>query len=319
MSSREEPVSLTGRAYERWCQFWFEPQETATLAIMRVLFGLVVLVWALTLLPDLRAFFTPEGVLPSQQYSGLAGVWGLFSLSSSYTVLLIAVIAIAIAAVCMTLGILTRVAAIVIWLGVMAFTRRNPYVANSGDLYMRVIAFYLLLTPAGASLSLRRWLRERDRFWEFPRRSLWGLRLLQLQVSIVYVTAVWDKVSSGPLWNNGTALSYIWRIKDVGRFPTPALATNGLDINLATYGTLAIELSLGVLIWNRRLRPWVVLLGILLHLGIEYSIRVGYFSLLSIIGLCAFISPGASRKAILAARNLATGARRRPTPSLPAE
>ena len=227
-----ETPSLTGQAYKHWCEFWFEPQETSTLAIIRILFGLVALAWTLTLLPDLRPFFTSEGVLPSQPSFGLPGQWGLFSISSSYTFVFIVFVAVVIAAICLTLGIGTRLACIVVWLGILAFTRRNPYVANSGDLYVRVVAFYLILTPAAASLSLRRWLRERDRFWEFPRRSVWGLRLIQMQVSIVYVTAFWDKVSTGPLWNNGTALSYVLRIQDLTRFPTPTFPTNSLPINL---------------------------------------------------------------------------------------
>jgi HTTM domain len=315
----EAPPSLTAQAYAHWCEFWFEPQETSTLAIMRILFGLVALAWTLTLVSDLRPFFSSEGVLPTQPTFGLAGQWGLFSISSSYTFVFVVFLATVIAAICLTLGFGTRLACIVVWIGILAFTRRNPYVANSGDLYVRVVAFYLILTPAGASLSLRRWLRERDRFWEFPRRSVWGLRLIQMQVSIVYVTAFWDKVSGGPLWNNGTALSYILRIQDLTRFPTPTFPTNSLPINLQTYGTLVVELSLGVLIWNRRLRPYVVALGILLHLGIEFTLRVGFFSMVAIIALLSFVAPSASTKAILAVRDLVRHRFGRESASLPAE
>ena len=233
--------------------------------------------------------------------------------------MVIGFVVLVLAAICLTLGFGTRLASIVVWIGLLAFTRRNPYLANSGDVYMRVVAFYLILTPAGASLSLRRWLRERDRFWEFPRRSPWGLRLLQMQVSILYITAFWDKVSLGSYWNNGTALSYVLRIADVNRFPTPLFPTNSLPINLMTYGTLAVELSLGVLIWNKRLRPWVLLLGVSLHLGIEYSIRVGFFSCVAIIALLSFLSPAASAKAILAVRDLISRTQRRLSSSVPAE
>ena len=317
--STGDAASLTARAYARWCHFWFEPEETSTLAIIRILFGIVVLAWTLTFLPDLRAFFSSEGIFSSQPSFGLAGQWGLFSISSSYTVVVVVCVVTALAAICLILGFGTRLASIVVWLGVMAFTRGNPYVANSGDVYVRVVAFYLILMPAGASLSLHRWLRARDRFWEFPKRSLWGLRLLQVQVSIVYLTAFWDKVSTGPLWNNGTALSYVLRIADLTRFPTPLFPTNSLPINLQTYGTLAVELSLGVLIWNKRLRPWIMTLGIFLHLGIEYSLRVGFFSLVAIVALLSFLAPAASAKAILAVRDFVRGRSRRLSSSLPAK
>lgn len=48
--------------------------------------------------------------------------------------------------------------------------------------------------------------------------------------------------------------------------------------NLATYGTLALELGLAVLIWIRRARPWVLLAGVAFHLLIEITMRVGFFA-----------------------------------------
>ena len=46
------------RAGERWSRFWFEPESTATLAVVRILFGFVVLEWSISLLPDLSTFFS---------------------------------------------------------------------------------------------------------------------------------------------------------------------------------------------------------------------------------------------------------------------
>lgn len=295
------------RAGGRWSRFWFEPQSTATLAVVRILFGFVVLGWSISLLPDLSTFFSSRGVLPRQPVVNLPGVWAPFSLSSGFGVELVTEIAIVAAAVCLILGVGTRLASAIVWLGVLAFTRRNPYVFNSGDSYLRVVAFYLALTPASTALSMTRWLRNRSEFWRFPQRSLWGLRLLQIQVSIVYLSASWDKLRSGPLWNDGTAMSYVLRIGDVTRFPTPVFPTNSVAINLMTYGTLALEFALAVLVWNRRLRPWVLALGVAFHLMIDYSIRVGSFSFVAIVALTAFVSPEASARAIYAIRSLLTG------------
>lgn len=295
--SEEWTRLVLARAHGAWRTWWFEPQETSTLGVIRILFGLVVLAWTLSLLPDLRTFFAPEGILPASFGTRGGGVWTPVPYTGSYSLVLLTFVLTALGALCVTLGIGTRLGCLVVWLGLMFFTRRNTWIMNSGDRYVRVIAFYLILTPAEASLSLRRWLRGRERFWEFPRRSLWGVRLIQIQVSLVYLTAVWDKVRTGPLWNNGTAVSYVWRLTDLRRFSMPTFQTNSLDINLATYGTLAVELSLGVLIWNRRLRPYVIVAGILLHLGIEYSLRVGYFSMISIVAILAFVSPAATTRA----------------------
>jgi hypothetical protein len=288
---------------ERWNHFWFEPESTATLAVVRILFGLVALGWSLSLLPDLGTFFSPHGLLPRQPTFTSPGLWAPLSLAPGFAPVIVIYVALVAASVSLTLGLGSRISSAIVWLGVLALTRRNPYVFNSGDAYLRVVAFYLMLTPAGTSVSVARWLRHRREFWDFPRRSLWGLRLLQVQVSLVYLTAFWDKVRTGPLWNNGTALSYVLRIGDVRRFPTPVLTTNSVAVNVITYGTLAVEFSLGVLVWNKRLRPWVLGIGVAFHLLIDYSIRVGSFSLVAIVALVAFVSPDASARAIDAIRS----------------
>jgi hypothetical protein len=77
-----------------------------------------------------------------------------------------------------------------------------------------------------------------------------------------------------------------------------------------TYGTLAIEFSVPILVWNRRLRPWVMLAGVSLHLGIEYSIRVGFFSLAMLTLYLSFLDPVWAEHRLLAFRGWLDRARR---------
>jgi hypothetical protein len=77
---------------------------------------------------------------------------------------------------------------------------------------------------------------------------------------------------------------------DIHRFATPEFLTNSLVLSgLLTYGTLALELALGVLVWNRTARPWVMALGISMHVGIDLSILVGFFSVAMIVAYIAFV------------------------------
>ena len=69
------------------------------------------------------------------------------------------------------------------------------------------------------------------------------------------------------------------------------MTTSELVSNVLTFGTLAVELSLGLLVWNRTLRPWILLAGVSLHLGIDYAIRVGFFSYAVLVLYIAFIPP----------------------------
>jgi hypothetical protein len=268
-------------AVAAWNRFWFEPVSTAPLAVFRIAFGLVLFLWTLSLLPGLSAFFTKGGLLPAQpQYGGdLRLEWGLLGIFPSWTAVVIVWVALLAASIALVLGLFSQLAAAVAFVALMAFQRRDPFVFNFGDVLLRIVAFYLIFAPASASLSVLRLLRHRGEPWTFPARAAWPMRLLQVQFSIVYFFAVWAQVR-GLTWNNGTAISYVLRITDLERFPLPAFVSHSLVIaNLLTFGTLAIELSLAILVWNRRLRPWVLLAGLLLHLVIEYSVSLGFFDL----------------------------------------
>jgi hypothetical protein len=285
----------------RWERFWFTPEPTSTLAMIRIVFGLLIFAWTLSLAGDLAAFFGKSGVLPKQPGGG--GVWGVLSVFSSDFAVQLLFAVLLLSSLALALGYHTRLAAVLVFIGVMSFERRNPYVFNTGDWLLRVMAFYLVLAPSGAALSLDRWRANRTRFWEFPLRAPWVIRLMQVQLSIIYFAALWDKLQ-GTTWNSGTAVSYAMRISDVHRFPDLGfLIHSAFFSNVMTFGTLAVEFSVAVFVWNRRLRPWVLLAGALLHLGIEYSIRVGFFSLAMLTLYLAFLNPEWARVHLLRLRD----------------
>lgn len=274
---------------EAWNRFWFASKPTSTLAIFRVMFGLLVLLWSLSLAPDVYRLFGPDGVLPAQPH--VQNWYGVFALWNNDEAVLIAYVTLLIASVLLCVGCWTRVVAIVVWFLLMSFERRNPWVMNSGDVLILNLAFYLMLAPAGASLSVDRWRRHRDDFWSFPSRAVWPLRLIQIQLCLMYLVTVWDKVQ-GSTWNDGTAVSYALRLTDLTRFAVPpSIAHSVLASNLLGYGSLAIEFGLAVLVWNRKARPWILCLGILLHVSIDLTIEVGFFSFAIITAYVVWISP----------------------------
>lgn len=294
-----------------WQRFWFEPQETSTLAVFRIAFGLVAFGWTATLGPNLASFYGPHGILPHDIPDG-PGAWGVLSSWHGLAAVVVLYVVMLVASAALTIGLFSRLAAIVLWAGIVSFEHRNFLVSNSGDGLVRNLAFFCALSPSGEALSVDRLRKARDRFWEFPARAPWALRLVQLQLSIGYLTAVWDK-SGNPLWRNGTAVSYSLRIQDIHRFTTPALITHSVTLTeLLTYGTLVSELALGILVWNRKLRPWVLFIGLCLHLSIDYWILVGFFSYAILCGYLAFTPPATASRWILLIRDRG---RRQPDPS----
>jgi hypothetical protein len=277
------------RLLQRWDRFWFQPFSTATLGLVRIAFGGVMVAWSLSLLPDLMVFFSTRGIVEAQPIG--AWPWGLLALVENDAAVVALWGVFLFASLSLMIGFRSRLASVLVFVALVSFQRRNPYVFNTGDLLIRVTAFFLMLSPSGAALSLDRWRQSRDDFWMSPQRTQWGLRLIQIQLSVVYLSGVWAKLR-GTAWPDGTAVSIALRIEDIARFPVPAFVTDSAIVSsLATYGTLALETALGIFIWNRRLRPWVLGLGVMLHLSIDYALLVGFFSYVIFVNYLAFIPP----------------------------
>ena len=307
--------ALLRRPANSWTTFWFTPTPATPLALLRIAFGLVSTGWTLSLLGNgnFAAFFHRDGILPDTNWHAAPSLWSVLRIWTTDNSANVLWVVLLIACILLTLGLFTRVAAVLVFIGIVSFERRNPFLFNSGDGLLRLLALFLVFAPAGAYLSLDRLRRSRDRFWEVPLVSSFAIRLMQVQLTALYLGSVWAKLS-GASWNDGTAISYALRVEDLHRFALPGfLSSSQLIANLATYGTLAIESALAILVWNRRLRPWVLGAGVLLHLSISYGIRVGFFTLGVLTLYLAFLSPGAADRVVGFAKARLT--RRRPMPS----
>jgi hypothetical protein len=281
---RLRPATLA----EAWQTFWFRPEAAYTLGLIRIVFGALTVAWTVSLLPDLDDLFGEHGVAPHQP--AVAYQWGVFEFWTSDRALLIGWTVLLVSAIALTVGWHSRLAALAVLLLILSFEFRNPSVFNSGDNLIRIEALFVAVSPCGVALSLDR-RRATGSFWSAQIRAPWVVRLMQIQLSLIYLTTARIKMS-GQAWPNGTAVSYALRLQDMLIIPTPHwFTTNALLMNAATWGTLAVELSIGILVWNRRLRPWVLATGLLMHSTILITIGVGFFVPAMFVLYLAFIPP----------------------------
>lgn len=291
------------RVAAAWERFWFAPEPTSSLAIFRIAIGAICFGWAVSLLPDFYAFFSSHGVEPSPPVHPPLGIWGVLDTFPSYTVAIALCAALLVASLCVMVGYRTRAATTVVFIAVVSFENRAPSIWSSGDNLLRILCFLLIFAPAGASLSVDRWRTARDRFWEFPARAPWALRLVQIQISVVYLSTFWYKIH-GSDWRHGTAVSYAARLEDFQRFAMPGALSHSLHFSsVMTYWTLTIELMLGILVWNRAARPFVLWLGVAMHFFISLTLRLGFFSETMVASYLAFLAPAAATAVIFAVRN----------------
>jgi hypothetical protein len=267
---------------EGWRRFFFEPEPVAPVILVRVAFGVIVVLWALSVLPDARAFFSDDGLRSAGAGGGLR--WSVFAIADGPAVAIGAIVLLAVAGVALIAGRAPRVAALAVFVLITSLQRRNGAVFNAGDSLMRLIALYLALSPSGDPPQ--------------AQRAPWALRLMQLQLSAVYIGSVLEKLR-GATWRDGTAMGIALRIDDLERFGAFRwIADHPAFVSVGTFGTLAVELAVGVGVWFPRARLPVIAAGIALHAGIALSMRVGFFSAAMLVLYLAFVPPAVAERAL---------------------
>ncbi len=295
---------------QAWESFFFTPQSPLPIALFRILYGICVSATLLLLYPDWRewlgihAWFSEETmkviepgprinlftVFPQNDH----WVTGFFWFSLTFAILL-------------TVGLWTRVSSVVVFLCFVSIQQRALLIAHGGDKFLRVAGFFLMFAPAGAALSLDRVIRVRRRL-EGPvpePKAPWAQRMIQFELALLYFTSFWWKLK-GHAWLDGTALYYVIHTHDIARFPSPSWIQNAAILKLGSWFTLALEFSLGVLIWFRRFRYWLLFLGLLFHLSLEYAINVPMFQWDILTAYVLFIEPEDLRRAAGLARRWIT-------------
>jgi hypothetical protein len=278
-----------------WDEFFFAPTRPTAVASFRFAFGVLVLFNLMLLRPEWSTWFGPRGVLGLDTMRELAPGWRINaflvlppkegSANAIFWILLVA-------AIFLTVGLATRLSSVVVFVGLASLHQRNIFMANSGDTLLCVTGFFLVFAPAGGALSADRLLR----IWrgvetaEIRPRAPWAQRLIQIQVALVYFSSFWAK-SRGSHWMDGTALYYALHVEQFQRFPVPVWLTSAVFVKLATWLTLALEFSLGVLVWFKDLRYTILLCGFLFHLCIEYSMNIPLFEWIMCSAYITFVEP----------------------------
>src|SRR5215469_5403759 len=264
-----------------WNEFFFREQSPVPIALFRIVYGMLVIITLWLLRPD---WFNWYGTyawlsLPTALKLEPGLRLNLFAIIPQSDAWIETIFWVALgSAVLLMLGLFTRINSILVFLCVTSIQQRNLYITHGGDTFLRLAGFFLIFAPAGAALSLDRLIRiwrgkESSRI---QPQSPWAQRMIQLQLSFMYLTAFLLKIQ-GATWLHGTALFYVYHLEELRRFPIPAWFFHPLVLKIGNWSALALEFSLGVLIWVREFRYVLLALGLLFHLWLEYSLNIPLF------------------------------------------
>jgi hypothetical protein len=283
-----------GKILSAWDKFFFEEKPTEGMALFRIIWMSMIFIYFLIDLGNSHDFYGPHALLSQNtvrdQFTFLhANIFNLFR--PSYETVNGIMLIYGLSIVASIFGLFTRYSLILTLILMTSLHQRNIWLLSSSEMLMRAVTLMLVVSPCGHSLSVDSLLgRYFPDFRKKKMSPIWALRLIQIQISVVYLWTVWHKLQ-GETWLNGTAVYYATRLDSMANFTIPVLMDSLIFLKLMTWGTLLVELSLGTLIWFKKFRRPVIVAGILFHLGIEYIMSIPFFELYMIALLINFISP----------------------------
>ena len=310
-------AELAGAARKGWNAFFFSPADPTAVGLIRIAVGLLAF-WSLLVFGlDLHDYFGSDGWADPDaiRMTQRSLVWSFWYRVADGWLRLVWCGCLVVLGL-YTLGLFSRLTALLSWVIVVSTVRRVPIALYGFDQVLSTLALYLAVTGAsGQAVSL-------DRFWRRWRQArAWAgriakpsdhtgrrvspdepavplptvsanltLRLIQLHLVVIYGIAGLAKLQ-GPSWWNGMAL---WGTMTAGEFVVldfTALAAWPLLINLLTHASLTIELLYPVLIWVRIVRPLWLACVVAMHVGIAVTNPgLTEFALAMLAGNLAFFS-----------------------------
>lgn len=287
---------------EGWNRFWFTPTDPATLGLIRILTGLMLVythwVWGL----QFDAFFgvnswtSAEVIQQFQQNEFAYSFWRYVPADMALTVHYVCLGLL----VLFTAGLLTQLTSIAALIIVISYAYRTPTALFGLDQINGMLTLYCAIGPSGLAYSLDSLIRRRrnpDAVRVPSIRANVAIRLIQLHMCVIYFFAGIAKLQ-GATWWNGLAMWYSFANREYQTMDMTWLAEHPLVINALTHITVLWEISFCALIWNRLTRPIMLLLAVVLHAGIGMCLGMWTFGLIMLVGCASFLPPEFVRQLI---------------------
>ena len=286
---------------ELWSQIWFNDSATTPLELARMGIGAALLIHYGLATPYLFDLWGDAGWMPLK-LAITDDPWSqslFFYLTKPWQLVAFHILFLGCCAA-FTIGWRTSWVKWVLLIGQISYDHRNPMLFYGVDKILACLLLILCLAPVGRAMSLdrvravRAVKRNNLDAMPPPYNSPWTgacTRLMQIQMATLFFFSAISKLG-GDDWWNGDA---VWFVFTTDEHYSPVIlnifASQYWLVNVATYGTILIEIAYVFLIWQRSTRPYLLAGALFLHAQFALLMGLFYFSFVMMMGHMGFIRP----------------------------
>ena len=272
--------------------------DIRSMALFRIALGILLIADLIYRLPTLVELYTDDGWYTRQfsfeyyqrEYGGLWNyfIWSLYWISGSPTFVRLLFVASVVFAVLLTVGKWTRLATIGCWALWISLQVRNPLVITSGDFLLKMVLFWSIFLPLGATWSVDAARRSAaGRPFGYPGKSFVSLATVGFLIQLIASYLFPGIAKLNEIWFRGEAMAYVLRldiyITEFGR----SLLANDTLLAFTSWATVFAEaiwiLTLLVPFKNDWFRWSNLIVFWSFHIGIGLAMSIGLFPVISMV------------------------------------
>ncbi len=201
---------------------------------------------------------------------------------------------IVITAILLLFGIGRNLTLILVYFELKILQELTYPILNGGDNLMIFVVLYLIFSNCFEKYTLNK--NSRDHSPMSNLISNVAVYSICIHLGYVYFISAVHKIHAD-VWFNGTAIYYILNLERYGSPLAQYIRDNGFITTMGTYFTVLFELLFVFLVWNRRLRPFFLVSGVILHMGIYLFMMIYDFQIF-FLSLYGFFIPEKTWKAV---------------------
>ncbi|MGZ3768250.1 MAG: HTTM domain-containing protein [Bdellovibrio sp.] len=278
--------------WQKWDSFWFAPQDLLGLAFMRILLCGTMFYLYSARLANLSYYNDSSWISRSMALNVMPEIyrplflWSFWPDSLNLVMHILFVVLLAL----LTLGVGGRWLMGLAWILDAGFIQRNYSVNFGADIIAALFLFYMSFTQSCERLSILNLFRGKNNFKKSDILSSVVIRMMQVQISVIYAYTGWEKLK-GMTWWDGTALWSVMANPQMTTMDFSFLRSIPWIIPVVAYLTIIFEVYFPMAVaWNKTRNLWLWM-GVFFHASIAVFMGLAPFAITMVSTYFLFLNP----------------------------